>query len=98
MARKRISVFNLSFLDVMSCGFGSVVLVFMIISAQVSVRADAENMELLGETKRLEEEVLDGRKNLVRLQTQVDTRKDRMSQMEEDAARLQAQINELKEE
>jgi len=98
MARKRISVFNLSFLDIMSCGFGAVVLVFMIISAQVSVRADAESTELLGETNRLEEEVLDGRKNLVRLQTQVDSRKDRMSDIEEELLRLQAMIADLRDE
>jgi hypothetical protein len=98
MARKRFSVFNLSFLDVMACGFGAVVLFFMIINAQVSVRADAVNIELLGETNRLEEEVLEGRKNLVRLQTQVDSRKDRMSDIQEEALRLQAMIDDLKEE
>ncbi|MDP6149611.1 MAG: VWA domain-containing protein [Gammaproteobacteria bacterium] len=98
MARRPFSVFNLSFLDIMSCGFGAVVLFFMIISAQVSVRADAENIDLLGETNRLEEEALDGRKKLVRLQTQVETRKTRMSDLQEEARRLQAMINELKDE
>ena len=44
MARKRFTTFNLSFLDIMSCGFGAVVLFYMIISAQVSVRADKENI------------------------------------------------------
>ena len=96
MARKRFSTFNLSFLDVMSCGFGAVVLFYMIISAQVAVRADKQNVELLGETNRLEEQILDGRKNLVRLRTKVDERLERMIDLELDAQRLQASIDDLK--
>lgn len=96
MARRRFSVFNLSFLDIMSCGFGSVVLFFMIISAQVSVRADQVNVELLAETNRLEEEVLDGRKNLVRLRTRVDERNRRMSDLQDEERRLQALLEDLK--
>jgi hypothetical protein len=96
MARKRFTTFNLSFLDVMSCGFGAVVLFYMIINAQVAVRADQQNIKLLGETNRLEEEVLDGRKNLVRLKTTRDERKQRMSDLQINAQRLQAQIDDLK--
>ena len=96
MARKRFTTFNLSFLDVMSCGFGAVVLFYMIINAQVSVRADQQNIELLGETNRLEEEVLDGRKNLVRLKTKVDDRNQRMSDLQIDEQRLQQKLEDLK--
>jgi hypothetical protein len=96
MARKRFETFNLAFLDIMSCGFGAVVLFYMIISAQVSVRADQENIQLLGETSKLEEEVLDGRKNLVRLKIKVDDRFQRMSDLEINAQRLQAKIDDLK--
>ena len=40
MARKRrpFEVFSMSFLDCMSCGFGAVILFFMIINAQVKAR------------------------------------------------------------
>jgi hypothetical protein len=96
MARKRFTTFNLSFLDVMSCGFGAVVLFYMIINAQVSVRADKENIVLLAETNRLEEEVLDGRKNLVRLQTRVDENQQRMSNLQIEEKRLQDTIDELR--
>ncbi len=96
MARKRFSAFNLSFLDIMSCGFGAVVLFYMIISAQVAVRADKQNVELLGETNRLEEEILDGRKNLVRLKTRLDERMQRLSDLQLNAERLQASIDDLK--
>jgi hypothetical protein len=97
MARKRFTVFNLSFLDIMSCGFGAVVLFYMIISAQVSVRADQENVELLGQTNMLEEEILQGRKNLVRLNTRVNSQKTRIGDLQTEAKRLQAMIDGLKD-
>jgi len=96
MARKKFTTFNLSFLDIMSCGFGAVILFYMIISAQVSVRADTENVALLGESNRLEDEVLAGRKDMVRLQTRVDESLQRMSSLEIDEQRLQAKIDDLK--
>ena len=39
MARKKrqFTTFNLSFLDIMSCGFGAVVLVFLIIDHSIEV-------------------------------------------------------------
>ena len=42
MARKRrdMGSFNLSFLDCMCCGFGAVVLFFMIITASAAERKD----------------------------------------------------------
>jgi hypothetical protein len=95
MARKRINVFNLSFLDIMSCGFGAVILFYMIISAQVAKRSDVVNAELLAESHMLEEEVLDGRKNLVRLtNTEEALRTDKVV-AEGEARRLQSQIEEL---
>ena len=99
MARRRsFSVFNLSFLDIMSCGFGSVVLFFMIISAQVSVRADQENIELLAETNLLEEEVFEGRKNLVRARTTLEEQQRRMSSLSEEQRRLEAELQQLREQ
>ena len=67
MARRRINVFSLSFLDAMTCGFGAVVLFFMVINASVGLRAGRLTGELRGEVDRLEREVLEGHKNLVEL-------------------------------
>jgi len=67
MARRRINVFSLSFLDAMTCGFGAVVLLFMVINANVGLRAGRLTGELRGEVDRLEREVLEGHKNLVEL-------------------------------
>ena len=66
MARKRRSaeIFSMSFLDCMSCGFGAVILFFMIINSHVNATTENDNSELMAETNRLEIEVLEGRKNL----------------------------------
>ena len=58
MARRKIEVFSLSFLDVIACGFGAVVLFYTILSAQAGVQRQHRNDELQSEVNRLEEEVL----------------------------------------
>ncbi|NNC64342.1 MAG: VWA domain-containing protein [Gammaproteobacteria bacterium] len=68
MARKRITnVFSLAFLDAMTCGFGAVILFFMIINANVDQRRTVILDDLSAEVDRMELKVLTGRKNLVQL-------------------------------
>ena len=68
MARRRsINVISMSFLDAMTCGFGSVILFFMIIAANVDVRQDTVLEDRSAEARRLELQVDIGRRNLVRL-------------------------------
>lgn len=67
MPRRTTNVFSLSFLDAMTCGFGAVVLFFMVINAAVGDRADRVTADLKAEADRLEEEVLEGHQNLVEL-------------------------------
>lgn len=64
-ARRRINVFSLSFLDAMTCGFGAVVLFFMIINASFGKESGRMTADLQGEVDRLEKEVLDGYVELV---------------------------------
>lgn len=98
MARRKFTVFNLSFLDIMSCGLGAVVLFYMIISAQVAVRAEQANEKLLSESRLLEDEVLDGRKDLVRLQNTLESKQENTVTAQGLARRLQEMIKELLEQ
>jgi hypothetical protein len=77
MARRQTTTFSMSFLDVISCGFGAVVLFYTIISAQAGLYRIKENTELNAEAKRLEQEVLDGYKHLAELRTALDSTEDR---------------------
>ena len=72
MARRKIEVFSLSFLDVIACGFGAVVLFYTILSAQAGVQRQHRNDELQSEVNKLEEEVLEGYKNLVVLRNALE--------------------------
>ena len=46
MARRKTEVFSMSFLDCITCAFGSVVLVYVLINAKGGLRAATENRSL----------------------------------------------------
>jgi hypothetical protein len=73
MARKRRSVqaFGLSFLDVICCGFGAVILIYIYLTAQTALAEQDRSAELRAEVNRIAEEVLVGRRNLVRLRNEL---------------------------
>jgi len=66
--------FGLSFLDIMSCGFGAVVLLFLIIKHNVdaSLSSPTPAADTKSEVSLLEEEILEGRKNLVKIRNTID--------------------------
>ena len=75
MARRKkrsFTTFNLSFLDIMSCGFGAVVLVFLIIDHSIEVQSRDLNVDLLSEVNLLEEDIREGQENLVVLRNALD--------------------------
>ncbi len=71
--KRQFTIFSLSFLDVMSCGFGAVILVFLIIDHSIEVESQDLNRDLLSEVNLLEDDIIDGQKDLVRLR---NTRSD----------------------
>ncbi|MGH8203815.1 MAG: VWA domain-containing protein [Steroidobacteraceae bacterium] len=77
MARRQTTTFSMSFLDVISCGFGAVVLFYTIISAQAGLYRIKENTELSAEARKLEQEVIDGYKHLAELRNALDSTADR---------------------
>ncbi len=93
--RRRTEVFSMSFLDCMSCGFGAVILFFMIINASVKEQSDLENAEELSEVRRIEREVLEGRKNLVELRNTLEEAEDEIVRAEGETELLLERIEEL---
>jgi len=66
MARRRkFSVFSLSFLDIMSCGFGAVILIYLIINHATETTVKEVNRDVLAELRMLDYQVLIGEENLV---------------------------------
>ena len=73
MARKRrFNAFSLSFLDVMSCGFGAVVLIFLIIEHSTDDDVRSVSRDLLAEIRLLDYEIETGRPNLTELQERIE--------------------------
>jgi hypothetical protein len=88
----------MSFLDVISCGFGAVVLFYTIISAQAGLYRIKENTELNSEAKRLEQEVLDGYKHLAELRTALESTEDRKIRAAGLSAEMQEKLRATEEE
>ncbi|MAV26396.1 MAG: hypothetical protein CMQ05_09780 [Gammaproteobacteria bacterium] len=99
MARKReTSVFSLSFLDIMSCGFGAVILVFIIINHGSEAHSQELNVTLMAEVKKLEEEVKIGTENLVDLRNTLDKTDQDVVTTELTIEKLLEQIRQLQQE
>jgi hypothetical protein len=56
----------------MSCGFGAVVLVFLIIDHSIEVESRELNVDLLSEVNMLEEDIREGEENRVVLRNTLD--------------------------
>ena len=100
--RRRFNVFSLSFLDVMSCGFGAVVLIFLIIEHATDDDVRAVSRDLLAEIRLLDYEIDTGRPNLVELQErieelkrQIDAARRARLAMTEDVERKRDELDEL---
>jgi hypothetical protein len=65
MKRRQVSPFSLSFLDIMFCGFGAVVLLVLILNADTVKARNETFADLSSEVIRLEQEVLSGQDDLV---------------------------------
>jgi hypothetical protein len=70
--RRDIDIFSLSFLDAITCGFGAIILFYMIITAQVDLRRETVLEDRSAEVDRVQLQVLVGRRNLVELKEELE--------------------------
>lgn len=91
MARRETNIISTSFLDAMTCGFGAIILFYMIIVANVDLRHDEVLRDVSAETDRMQIRVIAGRNNLVQL-------REDLSNEIRDFASIQAMRDELVEE
>jgi len=90
MARKKreFTTFNLSFLDIMSCGFGAVILVFLIMNHALEEESAVLNQNLLSEVDLLDDDVAEGKKGLVRLRNTLSDVDEKMAEAQGLATRI----------
>src|SRR5215813_9705811 len=96
--RRHTEVFTMSFLDCICCGFGAVVLVYVIISATAGVTKIHQDDDLKGEVNKLEEQVLEGYKNLVVLRNTTQKTTDQSSQASGRIARILEELEQTRVE
>ena len=65
--RRAVNPLSLAFLDVMFCGFGAVILIFLIMDHASTISPEANNPDLTAEINLLQEEVEDGQVGLVQI-------------------------------
>lgn len=99
MARKKIrstSTFSLSFLDIMSCGLGAAVLIFLLLKHVTDTPVNNQKPELMSEVNLLEEEILIGEQNLARIRNTISDVSDETVTAQGLARKIEEDIKELK--
>lgn len=101
-SRRRFNVFSLAFLDVMSCGFGAVVLIFLVINHRIDDDTREVDRDLLAESRKLDFLVAAGEEGLAELRERLEEARKRVAEARrrlaattEDAARRKRDANEL---
>jgi hypothetical protein len=78
--RRQINVFSMSFLDVMSCGFGAIVLLYIMMIHVTEPAAKKVKQEQLSEMRKLDFEVTTGQANLTELSQAIDATQRRLAE------------------
>jgi hypothetical protein len=101
MSRRRskgVDPVSMSFLDVISCGFGAVILLFMVMKHGDSLEKKAINPGLTAEISTLDEEIKQGQDGLVKLRNTLSDVDQQTVQAQGLARSIQEQIDEVMQE
>jgi hypothetical protein len=65
MKRRSVNVFNLAFLDIITCGLGAIILLFVLVNAKSAAQRDSITSNFRAEVDRMEQQILEGKKDLI---------------------------------
>jgi hypothetical protein len=94
--RRSIDIFNLSFLDVVSCGFGAIILLLVIVKVSEPHVIDKLAVDLTGLVHRLEKELYEMRGETTVLNRELTARQEQLSDNREKLARLKGELSSLR--
>mgnify|MGYP001825691095 CR=1 FL=1 len=94
MARRKVSPFSLSFLDIMFCGFGAVVLLVLVLNHDTVKSREQTFTDLRAEAVRLEIEVLLGEEQMVQARNSLEATERDIVLMQGESERV---INTIKD-
>jgi hypothetical protein len=90
--RRELQEASISFLDVISCGFGAIVLLLVITKVGDFVALEEAENQLLGSVKDYQERLFKIRGEAVMLDERLTSRKEQLSELTERIARLKAKL------
>jgi archaellum component FlaC len=93
--RRQTEVFNLSFLDVISCGFGAIILLLVISKISEPRVIEQTNVDLSGLVVQLEEELHEIRGETQILNRELIAKQEQLSENKEKLARLQGALTNI---
>ncbi|RUM34868.1 MAG: VWA domain-containing protein [Desulfobulbus sp.] len=93
--RKDIEVFSLSFLDVVSCGFGAIILLLVISRVSEPTVIEKISVDLSGQVLELEQQLKEIRGQTVILNRELTDKKEQEAKEKEAIARLQGELEKL---
>jgi len=96
--RRQIDIFNLSFLDVVSCGFGAIILLLVIVKIAEPRVIERLSVDLSGQVEKLERELYDIRGETLVLNRDLTEKEEQLSISREKLARLQGSLSNIKGE
>jgi len=94
--RRQIDIFNLSFLDVVSCGFGAIILLLVIIKISEPHVIERLAVDLTGLVQRLEAELFEIRGDTTVLNRELLSKQQQLSELKEKLARLKGDLSAIR--
>lgn len=94
--RRAVDIFNLSFLDVVSCGFGAIILLLVIVKVAEPHVIEKLAVDLSGLVQKLEQELYDMRGETTQLNRELTEKQQQLSSVRERLARLKGELSSLR--
>jgi len=94
--RREIEIFNLSFLDVVSCGFGAIILLLVIVKISEPAVIEKLSVDLSGLVQDLTEDVTEIRGETVVLNRDLTAKREQLSEIKTRLARLQGELSSVR--
>ena len=91
-SRREVDIFNLSFLDVVSCGFGAIILLLVIVKVSEPHVIERLAVDLTGLVARLEAELFEIRGDTTVLNRELVSKQQQLSEVQERLARLKGEL------
>jgi hypothetical protein len=96
--RRQVEIFNLSFLDVVSCGFGAIILLLIIVRFSEPIVIEQLSVDLSGQVLKLEQELFDIRGETTVLNRDLKQKQEQLSIHRTKLARLRGSLSTIKGE